>query len=75
MRNLTSLLDDLHDLRSIALKRGMERTAERLRIAIIEAAVELELPTGLSAKDLSKGLDFDPSCSDASGVQRFWPKI
>ena len=47
-----TLVDDIHDLRAIAKKHDMVRTAEILRLAIIEAALETDRPTGLSASEL-----------------------
>ena len=61
MREFTTLLEELHDLRGKAQKLQLSETEERLRIAIVTAALELEVPTGLKVKDLIHGTDFHPT--------------
>ena len=50
-----SIIDEMHRLRKQAQTLEMHKTEECIRKAIIEAAIELDCPTQLNARDLLKG--------------------
>jgi hypothetical protein len=56
--NAKTLLSDLHKLHVAANLHCFYGAQDALRLAIVETALELDLPTGLDAKDLLKGPEF-----------------
>ncbi len=49
------MIGELHKLRQAATSQQMELSDEAIRVAILSVAIELNVATGLSVKDLAKG--------------------
>ena len=54
----SKIMKNLHRHHVAAGLANLEATREALRLAIICAAIELDIATGLDVKDLGKGLAF-----------------
>ena len=59
MRDNSWMLEELYKIRAFADARGMDMSAEALRLSIIHVALERNLPTGLRVEELIREPNFE----------------